>query len=955
MLTNKTLNANVDPSAIGGTYTWSAESCTCTSACADVSFTSTTGTVIGTNFSTTVTYPDDCTSIIIKLTIITIEGEEQCVSTFFYNIVNELGGTQLTWSCESNEVGCVQIPSENQIFETAYDCLNCTTCPCSTSNVCQDATFQAAYDCITHELTITSANQLSWCTVPYPTIETVNIVLNYTQGTYTHAETVNLACNTALPLVIDLTANPLPQGVYFVEIIMQLNGCQVLVNSLFVNCPSGGGGDVYNIDCCIGQITGSAQANQQNNPPVVYTYHFNTPLTQDIIIDLDTAQIVDKLSVFSTWNNTLLTGTEIATTNYIGHCGECCNTQYHPYTVGYFERNYNSATPTPPVDSPHRTCNNGTYTGGTTPVPGGFSYGGYLDFGKARLVLTPTYVNSLGLVDNILYIVMYNNGTANTYDEFGNLTCSCNTVWSFRVKCDDNCPCVETGTPEIVILPKVCEVSSGGLTIVSPCYSGYGHMQWSLDGITWIEGEPIYVALPGITGVTQTLFTRCISDTDYSCYGDVTQTPFSKPDCCSGLLEYTVECNPITDGIYNQTDYRFRVVYYIPSCDDTENPNIVSPLYGSPEDNDYQYIVGFDDNAVTVEVYFNETSPYFFSIACNICQTPVYWASNNEDIHNAISNLLITHACEPCDIELTLRNPAENIGTTLYISLDDINGTLDLPAISQGQPPYTLLFTKNGLPTTAGISVWYNTSPITTLTPNISSEYTITGYLPGGNTNLNYGVFFMFANPGEYNISITDNDNCIANIDMCSVEAEIINCPGGYYRNTYANNISNGVGDTFEGVQIGATVYPCVPPINILSNTNQPNLTLIQEFLDSEVAPLAGGTFIVSFVNIEPYPCTIDWVGCYDVDLVMKGLYKDVNGILQSTTGITTIALSVNILYVLAVPGYSINSYNWILDPTLTTTEALTSQLITITGSGNASVIIDIAGCGIGSANISIS
>ena len=143
MLTNKTLNANVDPSAIGGTYTWSAESCTCVTACTGcscVSFTDSTGTVIGTDFSTVVTYPDDCTSIVIKLTIVTVEEEEQCVSTFYYNIVNELGGPQLTWACLANEGGCMQIPSENQIFETAYDCLNCATCPCSTSNVCQDAT-----------------------------------------------------------------------------------------------------------------------------------------------------------------------------------------------------------------------------------------------------------------------------------------------------------------------------------------------------------------------------------------------------------------------------------------------------------------------------------------------------------------------------------------------------------------------------------------------------------------------------------------------------------------------------------------------------------------------------------------------------------------------------------------------------------------------------------------------
>ena len=147
--------------------------------------------------------------------------------------------------------------------------------------------------------------------------------------------------------------------------------------------------------------------------------------------------------------------------------------------------------------------------------------------------------------------------------------------------------------------------------------------------------------------------------------------------------------------MYNQTDYRYRVIDYIPSCDDTENPNIVSPLYGSPEDNDYQYIVSFNDNAVTVEVYFNETSPYFFSIACNICQTPMYWASNSDAIQDAITNLLITHACEPSDITLAARY--DYVATAYYINLDDVGGTNDFPAIPVGQPPYTLTITNNNV------------------------------------------------------------------------------------------------------------------------------------------------------------------------------------------------------------------------------------------------------------------
>ena len=80
---------------------------------------------------------------------------------------------------------CTNTKVKNQIFETQYDCLNCATCPCSTSNVCQDAHLQLLYDCNTFELTIISPNQGDWC-IYHILYRTVNIVLNYTQGNYTY-------------------------------------------------------------------------------------------------------------------------------------------------------------------------------------------------------------------------------------------------------------------------------------------------------------------------------------------------------------------------------------------------------------------------------------------------------------------------------------------------------------------------------------------------------------------------------------------------------------------------------------------------------------------------------------------------------------------------------------------------------------------------------------------------
>ena len=935
MLTNKILNANVDPSAIGGTYTWSAESCTCTTACADVSFTSTTGTVIGTNFSTTVTYPDDCTSVIIKLTIITIEGEEQCVSTFFYNIVNELGGTQLTWSCQSNEVGCMQIPSENQIFETQYDCLNCATCPCSTSNVCQDAQFTASYDCNTFELTIISPNQGDWCTVPYPVIETVNIVLNYTQGNYTHAETINLACNTALPLVIDLTADPLPEGFYYIHVIMQLNGCQVNIDSVEIDCPGGGIGP-FNVGCCAYNSGNDTYTLGQGQPPVVYTTGLTMPMVSDLIIDFHSLVQADKLSVYSSWNNALQTGTEMATTGFVGLCGDCCNTTYQPFKQGYYEHEYLGALNIP-TESSYQTCNGGVLSGTPTPVPGDFTFYAQ-SAGIARLILPAAYINTYAPSGTLFIVVFNNNGRT--------ASCPCGTVWEWRMFCGESCPCTEPQEPEIAITPAVCDVSPGLITIVEACQDTNGNpvlMQWSLDGITWIDGEPLYAALPALNAVTQTLYTRCVYEYDEACASDPVETEYIKPECCAEDYNYTLECNPFTEGPYNQVDYQFHVIYEIPTCDDTANPAVVTiPSVGS----DYAYEVSFIGHTVILEVYFNSGSEFYFNVNCNLCWTAQYYIDHNRNnLQNTIANLLITHACEPCDITLAARYDYE--ATAYYISLDDVGGTNDFPAIPIGQPPYTLTITNNNVlvGTADGVHIWYNRSagclpPAKTYVPhNLAHEYIIDKYKPCTglieNTNWNYGFFMGVTNPGQYVINVTDHDGCIAETIVCNITAELSSCTANVL---YARNTKCVVGDTFNSITVDGITYT---PTGITMDADDSiTIAAILNYLNTSVVPITGGSYSVIITGFVGFPLKRKMIIAYmNCDIMASlefstGATPDIS--LPYIPNVTTVytVWTVNI-----VPAFAITSYAWSLgDDLILVSGTLTDSTITTTGGGNLSV-----------------
>ncbi|HMT02031.1 MAG TPA: hypothetical protein PKD00_01765, partial [Burkholderiales bacterium] len=167
MQLNKQLTATLSPSAIGANYTWSAENCTCQTSCINCScvfFSNISGVVdVTLEVTSTISYPDDCTNILIKLTTTNEVDGEVCEDFTYYEITKDSQGTQPTWSCTTAEDGCQQIASLTPIFETEDDCKNCTTCPCSTTSPCASAQFIASYDCDTKLLTIDTTNAGDWC------------------------------------------------------------------------------------------------------------------------------------------------------------------------------------------------------------------------------------------------------------------------------------------------------------------------------------------------------------------------------------------------------------------------------------------------------------------------------------------------------------------------------------------------------------------------------------------------------------------------------------------------------------------------------------------------------------------------------------------------------------------------------------------------------------------------
>lgn len=702
---NKILNVNVSPNSIGGTFVWEVVNCNCTDLCVDctcIGFSNTTGTVTNELITTEITYPEFCFEIMVKITITVMVNDIACESSFFYNIISEEIGTELTWSCISNESGCQQIVSNNTIFGTEEDCLNCTSCICNNTLPCNNATFTAEYDCDNKLLTINSTNTNVWCTNPYPVVEMVELLVIVTQSSYLNQQIVNLPCNNLFPLILDLSVNPLPDGFYYTNIVIQLNGCEALVDTLEINCPGINGST--NLSCCTSGSSSDFQTNQQGNPPRVYTFDLGNTTADSIIVDFHTKNQADKLSIYSQWDNNTLIGNEIATSEYIGSCWSCCNHSYYPFRVGYYERYYDSNVP---IDSPYTICNAGNLSNplsGGIPVPpllpqlsppNDFTSfnGDDAEDGQCRLTLTKDYLDTITFTNNIMYIVVYSNDSVVYSNDSYEDPCSCSTLWGFKVLCDTLCDCPPITTPIVNVVSSDCLTEQGYIDIIQDCetINGYSsHLQYSLDGLIWVDEAPTYNILPALDTTNQSLYTRCVVDTNEFCFGDVYIDSYVKPECCPGI-EYTLECN--TNTAY--PIYTYHINYVIPECDSTPNNSTVQNT-----GNGYVYTENYAGDSIILDVYFNNNSIYNIYVNCDLCFTSQYLLSSNQ-IQNEMNNFVCMSECPT--LETTSNSPSckgdtielysditygDHICTGAIYTWTGVNGftsTLANPTIPNGQ------------------------------------------------------------------------------------------------------------------------------------------------------------------------------------------------------------------------------------------------------------------------------
>ena len=706
MQLNKQLTATLSPSAIGANYTWSAENCTCQTSCINCScvfFSNISGVVdVTLEVTSTISYPDDCTDIIIKLTTTNEVDGEVCEDFTYYEITKDSQGTQLTWACTTAEEGCKQIASLTPIFETEEDCTTCATCPCSTTSPCASAQFIASYDCDTKILLIDTTNAGDWC----DGITVLNYIdINQTLYNSATGQQVGFnlhhvpspadplcgptVCAPAFPVEIDCTDNPFPNGTYSVNVTVSLSDCITTITDLWIVC----GTTVANAGCCLQASADDIQYHQQGEPPRVYSIYLDDPSTTTMTIEFQTFVVADKLSVFTTWDPNTLTGNEIATTGYIGACANECNDyfalEFPPvdFYQGYIEKEYDIPTTTVNYSTP---CGAGGYN--TIEAPNTFTIPAVNSYGSAKLVLKPDYLDAQPIIDNIVYIVVYSNqNTDHT---------ACFTVWQFHLMCGTygapgyQCPCVNPAAPLFYISEELC----GGVnnTVIQPGYIEWtsncplsSNPQWSIDGgTTWTDTPITYEDLePGSGSVC----IRCAHNTAEECYSDSTCVNYNKPTCCNPSITSLVQCNT---SLYPPSNtYTYEVTFVVQDCTDyVLTPNGASNTNIFVTDT----VVG-DELIIKFYCELLDTSPpvtpgmsYFrYSLTCNDCGSPnTSILSFTPALLNVMNNDL---NCTP--------HPTRCCSTLFVVTAEEatLNGSIDLTI---GAAPYTYTFSYDGTGTT---------------------------------------------------------------------------------------------------------------------------------------------------------------------------------------------------------------------------------------------------------------
>ena len=556
MLT-KTLTATLTGDHLGSTYVWDADnSPTC-----NVTFSDVTGTVTTPTLTTVITYLENC-DVFIRLTITkTAPGGTPCESTLYFDITNGTIGSNLTYACNAGtEKTCGLTVNNVPIYDTLADCLNCTDCACNTNTPCNDAIIIATYNCTTNALVISSPNLSAWCTgQPILDISLFGNVLINGQTVPINIDTFNVVNKTCSDLPLTYILDPqLPNGAYVLDLDVTLEDCTINTTSVQVSCSTAVNPAV-NINCCSAINFQDTQTNQQNRPPKVYSLDVGTAINTGLSVDFFTFTVADKLSIYgSDWNSITTTGTMLATTDFVGACLLCCNDCVPQGASGilyngYLHRTYNTTMLLQYTDNNPKKCgvigNPDVYQ----PLPADWSLpinSANPNAGAARLTLTPTYlaerVTNGEIVNNILYLVVYNNNCPAEKVTNGVVTCGCATKWQLKTSCSAACPC-DTTDPAISINTPACNSGlNGAIDTIIPCASGYA-MKYSYDNSTWYNGLPSYANLePGVN----TLYVKCASiNTTIDCESTVVSYTYNKPTCTAGCPTVTVTSNsPVCEG-----------------------------------------------------------------------------------------------------------------------------------------------------------------------------------------------------------------------------------------------------------------------------------------------------------------------------------------------------------------------------------------------------------------------
>lgn len=681
MSITKTLKITIGSSNLGASYTWEVVS---QISCTPITFTVTSGTITSIDVSngyiqTMVTYPDDC-DVIVYFHMEKIVNNVKCENILYFDLTRNETSTDYGYQCISGELGC-QLRVGTNLYSTINDCQNCTNCPCKTNSACNDAIFNGIYNCNTKELTITTSNLNAWCT--NQVVENITITgPNMTSITIP----VNENCLIAFPFntVVDL-----PNGTYSIDVYVNLGDCEALINTVLINCGTG----ITNFNCCASINYNDNLVNMQHAAPKSYSLNLNTPLaSEDLIIDFNSYTVADRISLYaSDWNGT--SGTLIATSGYVGKCTcSCCNYCVEEYQEGYVERIYTGSNTY--TDNNPKHCSEGYFLniGTSHTLPNDWTLSQTLT-GAARVIITQTYLQDLinnNVIENgLVYVVVESNDCSTSCENYNtctNINEYCSTAWQFKIKCQNDCPCIMQ-PPVINIVDGTCE--NGLLTVTTACQSG-GCIQYCLgNGCTdWQAGLPQYSELPDGTGL---LRTRCVNCTDPTCESVITEVPFNKPHCCIPYYEYEVLCESGNK----------HIIYTISDCE----PAAINLT--SFNNTTYEAISTPAGLVIDITIEDITDYSYYLSITCTACGTDnLIITSGTVDERNAIDALTCvcptatitsnSPVCEGETLIVTLNIAPPIVYTTTWF-LTNNSGTVNLPSGGGVLNNNGLLYTKENV------------------------------------------------------------------------------------------------------------------------------------------------------------------------------------------------------------------------------------------------------------------